>query len=76
MPRLKGAQCGRYEVLGAGAVSVHWRMGDGAWLSLTANLSPKSLISRMEPTGRLLWGAAIENDTTLAPWSVRWSIEP
>jgi maltooligosyltrehalose trehalohydrolase len=75
VPRLKGAQGGRYEILGASAVSVRWRMGDGAWLSLTANLSPKSLISQTAPTGRLLWGAAIENDSAFAPWSVRWSIE-
>jgi maltooligosyltrehalose trehalohydrolase len=75
VPRLRGAQCGRYEILGAGAVSVRWRMGDGAWLSLIANLAPEILTSRTAPTGRLLWGAAVEHDVALAPWSVIWSIE-
>jgi maltooligosyltrehalose trehalohydrolase len=75
IPRLKGAQCGRYEVLGAGAVSVRWRMGDGAQLSMAANLGPADLSLPMAPVGRLMWGSAVGNAAALAPWSVIWSIE-
>jgi maltooligosyltrehalose trehalohydrolase len=75
VPRLKGAQCGRYEILGAGAVSVRWRMGDGAQLAMTANLGPADVTLPTAPVGRLLWGSPVGNAAALAPWSVVWSIE-
>ncbi len=75
IPRLKGAQCGQYEVLDAGAVRVRWRMGDGAQLTLTANLGPADLTIPTAPVGRPLWGSAAGNAGALAPWSVIWAIE-
>jgi maltooligosyltrehalose trehalohydrolase len=75
VPRLKGAQCGRYEILGAGAVSVRWRMGDGAQLTMVANLSPANLTLPRAPAGRRLWGSGVGSAADLAPWSVIWSIE-
>jgi maltooligosyltrehalose trehalohydrolase len=75
VPRLKGARSGRYEILGAGAVSVRWFMGDGAQLTMTANLGPANVTSPVAPVGRLLWQSAVGN-VGLAPWKVIWSIEP
>jgi maltooligosyltrehalose trehalohydrolase len=45
VPRLRGAQSGKYEILGKSAVTVHWRLGDGSLLSLAANLTDAPLTS-------------------------------
>ena len=75
VPRLKGAQSGCYKALGEGAVAVCWRMGDGAKLSLTANLTDKPLECMISRTDRCLWRAGAEDDGSLAAWDVLWSID-
>lgn len=75
VPRLKGALSGCYEVLGEGAVAVCWRMGDGAKLSLIANLTDKPLECMISRTDRCLWRAGAEDDGSLAAWEVLWSID-
>jgi 1,4-alpha-glucan branching enzyme len=74
VPRLRGAQSGRYDLLGEGAVSVRWRMGDGTQLSLLANLAAKPLPASIASAGQWLWSSGILEDTTLAPWGVLWAI--
>jgi len=75
VPRLKGAQSGCYKALGEGAVAVCWRMGDGAKLSLTANLTDKPLQCMINRTDQRLWRAGAENGGSLAAWDVLWSID-
>jgi maltooligosyltrehalose trehalohydrolase len=74
VPRLRGAQSGRYDLLGEGAVSIRWRMGDGTQLSLLANLAAKPLPASIALVGRWLWSSGILEGTTLAPWGVLWAI--
>ena len=75
VPRLKGAQSGCYKALGEGAVAVCWRMGDGAKLSLTANLTDKPLQCMISRSDQRLWRAVAENGGSLAAWDVLWSID-
>ena len=75
VPRLKGAQSGCYKALGEGAVAVCWRMGDGAKLSLTANLTGKPLQCMISRSDQRLWRAGAENGGSLAAWDVLWSID-
>jgi maltooligosyltrehalose trehalohydrolase len=74
VPRLRGAQSGRYDLLGEGAVSIRWRMGDGTQLSLLANLAAKPLPASIALVGRWLWSSGILEGTTLARWGVLWAI--
>ena len=41
VPRLAGARFGDAQAADDGRLAAHWRMGDGARLSLIANLSPR-----------------------------------
>jgi maltooligosyltrehalose trehalohydrolase len=75
VPRLRGAHSGRYEVLGEGAVSVCWQMGDGAKLALLANLADKPLECSMVPGGRRLWCVGVGNRRSISPWGMLWSID-
>jgi maltooligosyltrehalose trehalohydrolase len=75
VPRLKGALSGCYEVLGEGAVTVRWRMGDGAKLCLIANLTDKPLECMINRTDQRLWRAGAEDRGSLAAWDVLWSID-
>jgi len=76
VPRLKGigGHSGSYEILGEGAVSVHWVMGDGSDLNLMANLADRRL-PRAGSSGRELWSTGLDSDGTLGPWGVIWTIE-
>ena len=54
VPRLAGAAFGEAHAADSGLLTAHWRMGDGATLSLLANLSdrrhrPRSAIAVGEP---------------------------
>jgi maltooligosyltrehalose trehalohydrolase len=56
-----------------GLVTASWRMGDGATLRLTANLSAREIAYNSEQaTGTLIWGG--ETGDRLRPWSVFWRI--
>jgi maltooligosyltrehalose trehalohydrolase len=74
VPRLRGAQSGRYEVLGKGAVTVRWRMGDGTDLVLTANLADETLLRPIPSARRRLFCCGVV-ENGLAPWGVLWSID-
>jgi maltooligosyltrehalose trehalohydrolase len=57
IPRLKGARAEGAEVLGEGAVLAHWRMGDGARLTLALNLGRHGVTGHF-PRSAPLWGKA------------------
>jgi maltooligosyltrehalose trehalohydrolase len=75
IPRLKNisGNSGSYQILGEGAVSVQWKMGDGASLRLVANLRDQPLIN-IEPNGRQLWPIGTDSDDSLGPWGVIWTV--
>src|SRR5690606_538875 len=73
---------GRFEVIGAGAVTVRWALEDGGELVLEANLSDVPVAGFATPAGRVLWcenpandeGTAAGGTRTFGPWMVRWSL--
>jgi maltooligosyltrehalose trehalohydrolase len=73
VPRLKGSQSGKYEILGKSAVAVRWRLGDGSLLSLAANLTDAPLTSQVATGEKLLWRIGGADNLSLAPWDVIWS---
>jgi maltooligosyltrehalose trehalohydrolase len=73
IPRLKGATFGRAHAADNGVLTAHWRMGDGAILWLSANLSPcENIQTPGETTGTAIWGG--EPRDVMPPWSVFWRI--
>jgi maltooligosyltrehalose trehalohydrolase len=72
VPRLAGANFGETSAENDGLLSANWRMGDGAWLHLLANLSDQAIDSRTEMTGAKIWGGDAANP--IAPWSVFWHV--
>jgi maltooligosyltrehalose trehalohydrolase len=81
-PRLSGMRDGAatVEALAERSVSVTWRLGDGALLSLDANLSgDEASIPQRRRSGRLLFESQAGLGARLAggsmpPWSVLWTI--
>jgi maltooligosyltrehalose trehalohydrolase len=71
IPSLKGIQghAGRYEVIGARAFQVGWKMGDGSELSLIANLGPEPLDGVSVWAEDHLWLEGFATGHTLDPWS-------
>jgi Domain of unknown function (DUF3459) len=63
-----------YEVLGEGAVSVRWTMGDGTRLGLVANLAGRRL-ENVRSSGRRIWSIGTGDRDTLGRWGVIWTIE-
>jgi maltooligosyltrehalose trehalohydrolase len=57
VPRLRGSGDGRFEPLGAKAVALRWRLGDGTTLATVANLDARAL-GAARPAGRMLWASA------------------
>jgi len=74
VPRLKGAGSGRFDVIRPGTLSVSWPMGDGARLSLLANLTSGPLINAALPGGRRLWASGLD-DASLGAWAVLWVVQ-
>ena len=74
VPRLAGAGFGGAHAANNGLLTAHWRMGDGATLSLFANLSDHDIsdTSSDTPGGTLIWGSALGEG--MPAWSVRWHI--
>ena len=73
MPRLAGATFGEARAADDGRLTADWRMGDGARLSLIANLSPRTIaIPPGDMTGTVIWGS--ETGSPMPPWSVLWRI--
>jgi malto-oligosyltrehalose trehalohydrolase len=85
IPRLAGMQGGAsFELLGGtGFLRVYWRMGNGAALTLTANLagSEHPVTGAVQDVpGRLLWAEPDSAGISLAqgclpPWSAVWHLE-
>jgi maltooligosyltrehalose trehalohydrolase len=75
IPRLAGAAFGDAHAGDDGLLTANWRLGDGATLVLTANLSKRPIAcQRGEMTSIAIWGG--ETRELLAPWSVFWRIAP
>ena len=73
VPRLAGAGFGNAHAADNGLLTANWRMGDGATLKLTANLSNREIAhKRSEVTGTPIWGG--ETGDLMPPWSVLWRI--
>jgi malto-oligosyltrehalose trehalohydrolase len=74
MPRLAGAAFGDAHAADNGFLTASWRMGDGAALRLTANLSAGEIADKSgETTGTPIWGAA--TGEMIPPWSVFWRLD-
>jgi maltooligosyltrehalose trehalohydrolase len=82
IPRLTGIPDiqARHEVLGDRGLLVQWTLGDGAVLSLLANLGETTLIDLKLPEGTVLYASewGLENALAqhgLPPWSVVWFLK-
>jgi maltooligosyltrehalose trehalohydrolase len=74
VPRLAGARFGDARAADNDLLTADWRLGDGATLRLTANLSNTTMSQKLsETTGSFIWGGAPGD--TVKPWSVFWSQE-
>jgi maltooligosyltrehalose trehalohydrolase len=72
IPRLKGGKSICYEILGDGAFLVAWTLGDGATLTLCANLKSRPLQNFEVPAGRRIWIEGKPDTHELEPWNVIW----
>ncbi len=80
VPRLKGARSEGCERHGEGGLAASWTMGDGARLSLRANLADIPATGVPPAPGILLHGAGDGLEAALArgelpPWSVAWHLD-
>ncbi|HET6839362.1 MAG TPA: malto-oligosyltrehalose trehalohydrolase [Bradyrhizobium sp.] len=74
VPRLAGAAFGDAHAMNDGALTAHWRMGDGTTLRLTANLTNAAIEGQRPPTtGTRLWGR--DPGEGLPPWAVFWHLD-
>jgi len=74
VPHLAGAAFGDAQAADNALLTAHWRMGDGATLRLTANLSNRAIAHQPgETTGTPIWGG--EFSDPLPPWSVFWRLD-
>ncbi len=74
MPRLAAARFGEAHAADNGLLTADWRMGDGARLSLLANVSDKPIATATDqPQAILIWGH--EPGQFIKPWSVIWRLE-
>jgi maltooligosyltrehalose trehalohydrolase len=72
-PRLSGAAFGEAHATADGLLTADWRMGDGATLTLLANLSDRDVSHTTPPSkGTLIWGS--ELNERVPPWSVVWRL--
>lgn len=74
-----GGNACSYEVLAIGAINVQWKVSENTYLVLMANLSDQSIdgfhFSNSE-RHELIWHEGPANtESTMRPWSVRWSFE-
>ena len=73
LPGIAG-NAGRFDIVGDGAVVVHWRVGTGEGLTLAANLSDATVTGFPASAGRILWREGdAGDDGGFGPWAVRWS---
>jgi maltooligosyltrehalose trehalohydrolase len=75
VPRLANAAFGEAHAADNGLLTASWRLGDGARLTLTANLSNREIPGKPRETeGISIWGNA--SGEIMKPWSVFWRIVP
>jgi malto-oligosyltrehalose trehalohydrolase len=73
IPRVAGAAFGGAQAADNGLLTADWHMGDGATLSLLANLSNHDIAHAMEQiTGTPIWGSELRG--SVPPWAVFWRI--
>lgn len=80
-PRLAGLRPGTWERLGPRALFAGWRLGDGAALTLFANLSPHPLHDVALPDAPVMYSThsapgARPASRALPPWCVNWYLNP
>jgi maltooligosyltrehalose trehalohydrolase len=73
VPRLAGAKFGTTQASEAGLLLADWQLGDGARLSLMANLSGQEIAVARRERGTRIWGRELTG--SLPPWAVSWHIE-
>jgi maltooligosyltrehalose trehalohydrolase len=74
VPRLAGARFGDALAADNGLLTASWRLGDGAALKLTANLSNAAVADQAsETTGTPIWGGAPGD--IVRPLSVFWRLD-
>ncbi|MBS1188594.1 MAG: malto-oligosyltrehalose trehalohydrolase [Rhodocyclaceae bacterium] len=83
VPRLAGmgGGQGRFRVVGAMALAVSWRLGDGSRLALLANLGAQPAGEVAVPSGQILYRSDNFQATDfqagrLPPWSAAWLLAP
>jgi malto-oligosyltrehalose trehalohydrolase len=76
VPLIRGIRrAATWDVLGDGAIFVSWHCGEARRLRLCANLSDEPVEFPLD-LGRVIWHEGEKPvETTLAPWSVRWTTE-
>jgi maltooligosyltrehalose trehalohydrolase len=73
VPRLASTSFGDARATNNGLLTASWRLGDGATLRLTANLSTGAIArEQSDPTATSIWGG--ESGDPIPPWSVFWRI--
>jgi maltooligosyltrehalose trehalohydrolase len=73
VPRLAGAAFGNAQAAENGLLTAHWRMGDGATLQLTANLSDSETAHPPRKTdSSQIWGS--DTGKTMPALSVLWHL--
>src|ERR1700722_3708063 len=73
MPRLAEARFGEARAADDGILSASWHLGADARLSLTANLSDRTIPAQWkEARGTPIWG---QSGDAMKPWSVFWRLE-
>jgi malto-oligosyltrehalose trehalohydrolase len=73
IPRLTGASFGSAQAAENGLLAANWRMGDGATLSLFANLSEHDIPDTADKiAGTTIWGSELTG--SVPPWAVFWLI--
>ncbi|MDI2589921.1 malto-oligosyltrehalose trehalohydrolase [Pseudomonas sp. N3-W] len=80
VPRLPGTETQGTEVLGFGAISAHWRMGDGSELRIDLNLSGTPVVHHPQAGATLLFAQPPQPELltqgVLAPYCVLVSLTP
>jgi maltooligosyltrehalose trehalohydrolase len=77
VPRIDGrGRGGTFETFGDAGVAVHWVLGDGARLHLTANFCAAPSAQAARPAGTVLHREGTAGGDSLGPWSGIWTIEP
>jgi len=73
MPRLASARFGEARVADDGTLNADWQLGADARLSLTANLSDRTIaVQSKEVRGAPIWGRPGD---AMKPWLVIWRLE-